>query len=84
MLKIFLEKRVLKDVHILPIFEQNRIFKNIYTILVNNPFSRGKNPKKLSGLKACRLRVGNYRVLYKITGRQIMIFKIDHKKNVYR
>ncbi len=31
-----------------------------------------------------RLRVGNYRVLFEIEGSQIVIYRIRHRKDIYR
>ena len=30
-----------------------------------------------------KLRVGDYRVVYKIVGQEVWIFRIDHRKDVY-
>ncbi len=52
--------------------------------LRKNP--RGPKSIKLSGDEKYRLRVGNYRVLYEIVDKILMIYviKIAHRKEVYR
>ena len=30
-----------------------------------------------------KLRVGDYRVVYKVTGKQVIIFRIGHRREVY-
>lgn len=47
---------------------------------------RPSNSKPLTGRDAWRLRVGNYRAIYTINDKEIVIeiIKIAHRKNVYR
>ena len=51
----------------------------------NNPFPRGSI--KLRGEKdAYRLRIGDYRLLYKILWDEdfMLVFKIEHRRTAYR
>lgn len=52
--------------------------------LENNP--RPQGCKKLKGRDAWRLRVGDYRIIYKIKDDilQILVIEIDDRKQVYR
>lgn len=53
--------------------------------LVNNPFPPGV--KKLQGEpNLYRIRVGDYRVIYRIEAKRVTIFilKISHRRDVYR
>jgi len=53
--------------------------------LASNPFPSGA--KKLRGSSDhCRIRVGNYRVIYRVDGKRvtILILKIGHRREVYR
>ncbi|MEO1670657.1 MAG: type II toxin-antitoxin system RelE/ParE family toxin, partial [Cyanobacteria bacterium J06631_2] len=52
--------------------------------LAENP--RPSGCKKLKGRPAWRIRVGIYRVIYKISDRQLIITVIDvgHRKDIYR
>ncbi|MBI4441779.1 MAG: type II toxin-antitoxin system RelE/ParE family toxin [Acidobacteria bacterium] len=52
--------------------------------LVNSPRPAGS--KKLKGTEGCRLRVGDYRVLYEIqdNASRILIVSVGHRREVYR
>ncbi|GAB5465137.1 MAG: hypothetical protein Kapaf2KO_05730 [Candidatus Kapaibacteriales bacterium] len=52
--------------------------------LSTNP--RPPECKKLKGRDAYRIRIGNYRVLYRIFDDELIIdiFKVGHRKEVYR
>jgi mRNA interferase RelE/StbE len=61
-----------------------RILRSI-SLLANDP--RPIGCRKMSGYDdVYRIRVGNYRVIYEIDGKQItiVILKIGHRKEVYR
>ena len=61
---------------------KNRIKKAIEEKLARNPVEFGK-PLRYS-LKGCRrLRVGDFRVIYKIEGETVLIAKIGHRKEIY-
>lgn len=53
-----------------------------------NPFSKGSslNVKKLAGFKRgqYRLRIGDYRVTYDIRGKDILLYAVKHRKDIYR
>ena len=53
--------------------------------LKENPFPFPQ-AKKLKGEDKCRLRVGDYRIVYSIDEEQkiITIFRVRHRKDVYR
>ena len=53
-------------------------------MLKDNP--RPVGCKKLTNEEGYRIRVGNYRILYKIDDKNfsINIYKITHRKDVYR
>lgn len=64
--------------------EQERITGGIMA-LADDPFPRGS--RKLTGYdEVRRVRVGRYRILYSVAGRElvIIILKIGHRKDVYR
>lgn len=84
MFQIIIEKQALKYVRRLPVFEQERILNEINQRLKENPFPHGGNPKQLKSSDKFRLRVGNYRVIYEIHEKTVIIFKIKHRKEVYR
>jgi len=63
---------------------QRRIAEKI-TALCDDPFPSGS--KKLKGqADHFRIRVGDYRVIYRIDGKRIVIVivRIGHRKDVYR
>lgn len=84
MFNVFIEKRAIRDVERLPQEVRQKLIQKIHSILCVNPFPVGKNPKRLSGICAFRLRVGSYRVLYKISKNRVLVFVIGDRKEVYR
>ncbi|MDO8675379.1 MAG: type II toxin-antitoxin system RelE/ParE family toxin [Candidatus Omnitrophota bacterium] len=61
---------------------KGRIQRAIETRLLADPISYGLPLRKsLRGHR--KLRVGDYRVIYRIEGRQVIILKIGHRKSVY-
>ena len=56
-------------------------------LIAKKPYAKHNNVKPLKGMESCyRLRVGDWRVIYRIINRQvtIVIIKIAHRKEVYR
>lgn len=77
----YLESVVLEDIPKLG-SAKIRIKKAIEDKLTHNPVEFGK-PLRYS-LKGCRrLRVGDFRVIYKIEGETVLITKIGHRKEIY-
>lgn len=61
---------------------KERIQKAIELRLLINPEKYGEPLKR--GLKGYRkLRVGDYRIIYKVDSSNIIIFKIGHRKEAY-
>ncbi len=63
--------------------DQRRVVKAIVA-LADDPHPRGS--RKLTGCEdVFRIRVGQYRVLYSVSGKKlvIIILKIGHRKDVY-
>jgi len=82
--KVSIIKPAQKDFRNLPEKEKPIILEEIKK-LQNNP--RPHNSKKLIGSSnAYRIRKGDYRVLYTINdgAKEVIIYKIDHRKDVYR
>jgi mRNA interferase RelE/StbE len=78
----YLESVVRDDIPALARPVRDRIRREIETKLATNPIEFGK-PLQYS-LKGCRrLRVGDYRVVYKIEGDCVLIVKIGHRREVY-
>ena len=81
--KIFLETRARGEFLELPKQIQARLRESIDD-LATDP--RPPGVKKLSGVKGYRLRKGRYRVLFTIDdkAKEIRIFRIDHRREIYR
>ena len=85
MFVVHIEKRAVRNLGHIEEKDKKKILLQINDILENNPFPKGTgNPKKLEDLTAYRLRIGNYRVLYKIEKNLVLIFEIKHRKDSYK
>ncbi|MDP2768058.1 MAG: type II toxin-antitoxin system RelE/ParE family toxin [Candidatus Methanoperedens sp.] len=61
---------------------KDTIKRAIETRLVSNPFLVGE-PLRQSLKGHRKLRVGDYRVIYRVEGGKIIVLKIGHRKDVY-
>jgi len=69
----------------LPRIHQNMkdaIRRTIETRLIPNPYLAGE-PLRQSPKGHRKLRVGDYRVIYRVKGNEIIVLKIGHRKEVY-
>lgn len=73
----------LRNLERLPTDIQLRIARAI-DALVHDPFPSGS--KKMRGLDAHRIRIGDYRVVYQVHARQllVLIIRVGHRREVYR
>lgn len=82
--QLLFDDKVIKDLKAIDKSWQKKIIKAIKDKLPNNPYSG----KKLVGDLApyYRLRVGDYRVVYEVKERQVVItvIRIRHRKDIYR
>ncbi len=62
---------------------QSRIKKAIELKLLNDPFKYGE-PLKRSRKGYRKMRVGDYRTIFRIQSKEIFILKIGHRKDVYK
>ena len=70
------------DLADIPTNIKERIRKAIETRLLIDPINYGLPLRKsLQGHR--KLRVGDYRIIYRIQGKEIIILKIGHRKDVY-
>lgn len=83
---VLIEKRAIKGIKKLSDNQQRRILVKTKKILSVGPFPNSKNPIRLKPAKNAvyRLRIGKYRVLYKILKNSVLIFDIDHRKDIYK
>ncbi len=73
---------ILQDISIIPANMRERIRRAIENRLLVDPVSYGLPLRKsLQGYR--KLRVGDYRVIYRIDGERLIILKIGHRKDVY-
>lgn len=85
MYKIEYTRKALKDLSKLPVHIQKQI-NNKLSILARDPFSNSQ-VKELKGEDAgFRLRVGDYRVVYYIENKCLVItvVKVGHRKDIYQ
>ena len=80
---IHLERRAERDLRRLP-QEVVRRLDALFRQLAENP--RPDGAVKLSGKTSSgwRLRVGDYRILYRIEGSRIEVYSIKHRRDAYR
>jgi len=71
-----------RDIPKLDKSDRERIKKSIETKLVNNPETFGK-PLRRSFKGYRRLRVGDFRVVFRIEGKNVNILAIKHRSKVY-
>lgn len=71
-----------KDIPRLSHPDKLRIKKGIETKLAHHPEEFGE-PLRRTLKGYWKLRVGDYRIVYKIEGREIIIFRIGHRREVY-
>ncbi len=76
-------KSAQKELAKLPRQTAKRIVKAIYK-LSDNP--RKGNVRPMVGSKAWRLKVGDYRVIYDIYDKKliVLIIKVGHRRDIYR
>ena len=71
-----------KDIRTIPENIRNRIRRAIETRLVQDPVLYGEPLRRsLKGYR--KLRVGDYRVIYRIEHNEIFIIKIGHRREIY-
>ena len=81
--RVILPKSVQKELDRLPEDVAARILARL-SALESNP--RPSDVKKLKGRPAWRVRVGDYRIIYEIHDRElvVIIVSIGHRREVYR
>ncbi len=81
--QVEVNERAESDLRRLAKNELRRVVAKLQT-LEDNPLPQGI--RKLKGHTGYRLRVGNYRILYEILPdqRQVIVYAIGHRRDVYR
>lgn len=82
-MKLLLSKSAQKDLNKLPDDTTIKISEKLYNLALN-PYAQGS--KKLSGEEEYRIRIGDYRVIYKINklSKEVTVIKVQHRREVYR
>ena len=81
--KILIKASAAKELEEIPKKDNSRIIDRIKS-LADNP--RPTGAEKLTGINRYRVRQGDYRILYEIYDKEIvvMVVKIGHRREVYR
>jgi len=81
--KILLKQSAVKELEDIPKKDIKKIIKRIQS-LAQNP--RPSGAKKLSDRDRCRIRQGDYRIVYSIKDNEftVCIYKIGHRREIYR
>jgi mRNA interferase RelE/StbE len=79
--KISFKSSVKKDLKNISKSTQKKILEEIQ-VLKKNPFLSPKLKGKFEGLR--RFRIGNFRVIYTILDKEILILKISDRKEAYK
>jgi len=80
---VLLKRSAEKELERLDSKTHDKIIKQLLA-LKENPLPKGV--KKLQGREGYRMRIGDYRILYEIdeTEKEIEVFSVAHRKEVYR
>lgn len=82
-MNVILSNRAEKQLRMLPKIDQLAVAQKIR--LIQNSIHSVQQEEKLSGYTSVfRVRVGNYRIVYRKTTQQLFIILIRHRKDVYR
>lgn len=84
MYQIRFTKRADKQFRKLPVIIRKQIAQKM-EIIAKNPYTPNNNIISMEGVSWYRLRVGNYRVIYDIHNKTLVIevIKLGHRKEVY-
>jgi mRNA interferase RelE/StbE len=72
-----------KDIAPFPVNIKERIRRAIEQRLLKDPIKYGEPLRRsLQGYR--KLRVGDYRVIYRVDSNEIIVLKIGHRKEIYK
>jgi len=81
-MKVFISAKAYKELNKLPELIRKLVIQKIENLA---QFSPNLNIKKLSGRDGLRLRVGDYRIIYKkLNHDETIILSVKHRKDAYR
>jgi len=79
--EVYLSRQAKKFLEMLDENSRKRI-KEKLRLLADNPFSLPY--KKIKGRESTyRIRIGDYRVIYSVRGKEVRILKIDKRERIY-
>ena len=81
--EVRLKSSVKKQLKNLDRQQAERILVKIY-LLADNPYPKGT--EKLAGQKAFRIRIGDYRVIYEVHNKQLLVqvVRAGHRRDIYK
>jgi len=81
--KLFIKPSAVKELASIPQEDHRRLVRRIESLAAN---PRPLGSEKLSGEDKYRVRQGNYRVIYLVNdaSREVIVFKVGHRREVYR
>lgn len=80
--KVVYKKSVQRDLKKLSKNEKIRILEHIENELIRQPEAYPVLKSQFAGLR--KYRVGNYRVIYTLSGNELLILRIGDRKSVYK
>ena len=80
-MEVYLSSKADKQLSKTPRKMHELLIKKI-ELLAKNPY--GPNAKKLTNREGYRLRVGDYRILFTVEKKKLIILSVAHRKDAYR
>jgi len=77
-------KRSAKDISKLDNLVKKKLKQAIEHKLLADPFEHSVKLKDFPIEDTRRLRVGNYRILFTISGKRVEILRVGHRRDIYR
>ncbi len=75
------KKSAIKELHNLETSVSSRIFNKVNELKEG---FKSKDIKRIKDEDKLRLRVGDYRVLFSLENNLITVWKVGHRKNIYK
>ena len=81
--KVFIKPSAVKEIESLPKKDRSRIIQKIRGLAAD---PRPPGCEKLTGEDKYRIRQGSYRIVYSITGKELIVIvvKVGHRRDVYK
>ena len=79
--QLVISDRFRRDLRRLPVLAHRRVLEAL-AVLEQNPYE-GTHLTNVA-LGAWRIRVGDYRIRYDIEGNQVLLYRVRHRRDIYR